>query len=70
MFKPNDLLRSIGLDMNCKKVVVICIFDSYLKQPKIYPSPITSNPDTILDCVVRTSGGIKVLSSSKDFIKL
>lgn len=67
MYSPNQIVKSIGIDMNCDKVVVQSTFVRYLSadEIRVYDG---KNGVTILDCVVFDSDINVMMDSRKLFV--
>jgi len=67
MYTPNQKVKSLGLNMNCKEVVVKSTFVRYLlvNEVKVYEGG--KNGTTILDCVISDGGFNMMMDSRKLF---
>lgn len=63
MFRVNQQVKTIGLDMQCNKVVCNTRFVRYLADDEIKVYMGGRNGTTVLDCVIE-DGGINIMVDS------
>ena len=68
MYSLNQKVKSIGVNMNCDKVVITSTFVRYLPADEIKIYTGGRNGTTILDCIVFDSDMSVMMDSRKLFV--